>query len=438
MPTIVFSIPALREIDLQHMPGLRQLFRAGARAHIEHSFPAVTWPSQATVLTGVPPSAHGVIGNGFYWREKCEVEMWTASNSVIQAPQIWDLLKQRDSQLKTAVWFPMLAKGCHADVVCMPAPIHKPDGSEDMWCHAKPQNLYGDLLDRLGHFPLKHFWGPLANIESSRWILQSALIAAQQFAPDFWYIYLPHLDYAAQKTGPNSEAARQACIDLDLAITEFIDGMSELAPQLKCLAISEYVIDEVDHFTYPNRVLRDAGLLKVRVENDLEYLDFEHSLAWAMVDHQFSHIFVKDRDASTVQRVVDLFENEAGYQMVLSGDQLEYLQMMHERSGDVILISEIKSWQAYYWWFDDRVAPAFARTVDIHRKPGYDPVELHIDLQSKSIPLDATLVKGSHGIPAIAENHQGVLLCSDPNLVRVTKIRDLDILQVMIEMAMKS
>lgn len=305
MPTIVFSIPALRDQDLSSMPKLSELFKFGSRSSIQHSFPPVTWPSQATVLTGKPPSQHGIIANGFFWRVKNEVEMWTAWNEVIQAPQVWDILKQSHPDLKTAAWFPMLAKGCNADFVCMPAPIHKPDGSEDLWCHTKPQEFYGELLEQLGHFPLHHFWGPMANINSSKWILDSALITAKKYSPDFWYIYLPHLDYAAQKLGPDSDAAKTALTELDDAIGEFAQKMQCLFDNLQWLAISEYVIGEVDHVTYPNRILRDEGLLKVKIIDDREHLDFDNSDAWALVDHQFSHIFVNGRDAKIVRKVVD-------------------------------------------------------------------------------------------------------------------------------------
>jgi hypothetical protein len=172
------------------------------------------------------------------------------------------------------------------------------------------------------------------------------------------------------------------------------------------------VITPVDHVTYPNRVLREAGLLAVREESDGEYLDFAASRAWALVDHQFSHVFVKDSDPATVERVVDLFHDADGIAEALSGDKRGRYNLRHERSGDVILISAPNSWQAYYYWLDDAKAPAFARIVDIHRKPGYDPVELHFDMKTKSIPLDATLVKGSHGAPATHESQRGVLLSS--------------------------
>ena len=91
----------------------------------------------------------------------------------------------------------------------------------------------------------------------------------------------------------------------------------------------------------------------------------------------------------------------------------------HPRAGDLVAVAEPDAWFTYYYWLDDARAPDFARTVDIHRKPGFDPVELFLDpatpfsklkiawrlLQKRLgfrmlmdvIPLDATLVKGSHG-----------------------------------------
>ena len=193
------------------------------------------------------------------------------------------------------------------------------------------------------------------------------------------------------------------------------------------LAASEYVITAVDHVTYPNRVLREAGLLKVRDDGEGELIDFENSNAWALVDHQFSHVFVKDRDEQMIAKVQSLFANQEGIAEVLAGDARDKYGMAHERSGDVILISTKNSWQAYYYWHDDAVAPKFARGVDIHRKPGYDPVELHIDMATRSIPLDATLIKGSHGAPANDADQRGVLLSSKSGIVGAESIVDTEI-----------
>lgn len=423
---VLLTIPGLRQKDLSLMPHLTSLVSGGQKATMTNSFPAVTWPAQANMLTGKLPAEHGVTGNGFFWRDEKKVEMWTAWNEKIQQPQIWDILHQRDSSIKSAAWFPMLSKGCGADFVCMPAPIHRPDGSEDLWCYTKPQEFYGELLKDYGHFPLQHFWGPIANIKSTKWILDSAGAAAEKFQPDFSYIYLPHLDYAAQKMGPDSDLALSALAELD----GLIDGMrtqfeSAYDSQICWMVVSEYVITEVDHVCYPNRLLRDAGLLKVS-ENDGEHLDFENSDAWALVDHQFSHVYVRNADAEVIQTVQRLFANQQGIQECLVMDQRSKYAMEHQRSGEVILISQPNSWQAYYWWLDDARAPEFARTVDIHRKPGYDPVELHIDMPSKSTPLDATLVKGSHGAPVTCSDQRGLLMTS-MDLDLQPEIRDVEI-----------
>ncbi len=415
------------------MPTLVQLADLGSSGRIEHSFPCVTWPSQCNVLTGTTADQHGVVANGFFWRDSGKVEMWTAWNEVIQRPQIWDTIKNRQPNLKTAAWFPMLAKGCGADIVCMPAPIHQPDGSEDMWCYTKPQEFYGTLLDELEHFPLHHFWGPLAGIQSSKWIVDSAIRAAQEFSPDVWYIYLPHLDYAAQKSGPDSDEAGTALTQLDGVLNQLVNRFENIYPDpITWLVISEYVITPVDHVSFPNRLLREAGLLVVMENNGLDQLDFESSDAWALVDHQFSHVFVKDRRPDIVAQVENVFDGQQGFQIVLSGDARKTLNLDHERSGDVILVSTPSSWQAYYWWLDDNRAPEFARTVDIHRKPGYDPVELFFDPATKSIPLQPGLVKGSHGAPATDEHQRGAIVCNQP-LLKAESIRDTDIHDLVID-----
>lgn len=414
VPVVLLSIPGLRRIDLPQMPALSKLFANGRVHDLAIPFPAVTWPVQAAMLTGELPNRHGVIANGFYWREKNEVEMWTADNRVVACPQIWDRLGP--AGLTSAAWFPMLSKRSKADFVCMPAPVHNPDGTESTWCYTQPQDFYRELLEALGPFPLHHFWGPLAGIQSSRWIAQSAVFATKRFRPDFFYVYFPHLDYAAQKFGPQSDAAVCAVAELDELLNSFFANIEQAYGRSPhWLVASEYAIVDVDHVTFPNRILREHGLLKVRSGDDGEYLDLKGSLAWALVDHQFSHVFVRGSDPEIVSRVAALFRAQPGFQCVLTAAEKPKWNIDHPRCGDLVLLSEPNSWQAYYWWLDDRHAPAFARTVDIHRKPGYDPVELHFDPATRSIPLDARLVRGSHGLSASGTGRAEILMTSDPD-----------------------
>ena len=425
---ILVSVPGLRERDLSSMPNLARLAIGGGYASLLPSFPAVTCPVQANMTTGKRPREHGVVANGFYWRDQRRVEMWTAWNDCILQPQIWDILHDRERSITSAAWFPLHSKGSGADYICTPAPVHNADGSESPWCFTRPDTLYDELQTKFGHFPLHHFWGPIAGIQSSAWIVASAVYTAQKYRPNFFYIYLPHLDYAAQKAGPDSKAAKQALSELDAELEKLIAGLNSAYGETPLwIVASEYAIVPVDDVVYPNRILREAGLLKVSAAEDGELLDLAGSKAWALVDHQFSHVFVQDSDPKTVKRVSRLFDKQPGIAEVLSAESLGEYGLDHARSGDVVLVSEPNSWQAYYWWLEDANAPRFARSVDIHRKPGYDPVELFFDARSKSIPLNAKLVKGSHGAPVRTPAQRGVLLSSEPGIFTGGIVPDVDI-----------
>ena len=226
---------------------------------------------------------------------------------------------------------------------------------------------------------------------------------------------------------PGGAGARPPVVDLDALLGRLFAEMERAyAPQsLLWLVASEYTISPVRHVAYPNRVLRQAGLLNVLPCEDGEHLDLAASRAWALVDHQFAHVFVPN--AADIGRVVDLFRGAEGIDEVVTGDDRARYDLDHPRSGEVVLISSPDSWQAYYWWLDDARAPGFARTVDIHRKPGYDPVELHFDPATKSIPLDARRVGGSHGAPARDASQRGVLIASQKGVLFAPTLADIDV-----------
>jgi len=424
---ILLSVPGLRprDIDGDCTPTLYGWANRGVMAEIVPTFPCVTSSVQASMLTGVKPEKHGIIANGFYYRDRREVEMWTGRNNLFEYPQIWDVLHAKG--LTSAVWHAQNIKGASADFIVTPAPIHEPDGTTKLWCYSKPDGLYQQLLDNLGHFPLQHYWGPLCNIESTRWILRAAAWLIDRHAPNFHWIYVPHLDYAMQKFGPNSPQAKAALAEMDKELAAFAERVaaSRIGKNAVFLVAGEYAMTEVTDVVYPNRSLREAGMLQTKQSRDrqgaeskdgpAEYLDFASSAAFALVDHQFAHIYLRQQsNEATRQQVAQLFSGTPGVAAVYGGDQRAEIGMTHDRCGDVILVCDDAHWLAYYWWLDDAKAPPFARTVDIHNKPGYDPVELFFDPNSRGIPLDASLVKGSHGVPATAAHHRAALICSKP------------------------
>ncbi len=422
---VFVSMPALRTRDLQHMPRLRAMAESGGQAELIPTFPCVTSPVQANMLTGRGPSEHGIIGNGFYHRDRGVVELWVGRNGLVEGSQVWDTLAGRG--ISQAAWIPQNIKDAAADFIITPEPKHHPDGRTELWCYAKPDGLYEQLLADLGHFPLMNFWGPMTNIKSTQWTIDAALWLLRAEKPRFNYIYFPHLDYAAQKFGPDSAEQVAACREADVALGRLFGAVG--APGLGTtgfLIVSEYAMTDVSRVVYPNRLLRDAGLLTLDEKDGAEHLNLAASRAFAVVDHQFAHIYVND--PADVARVVAIFEGVEGIAEVLHGAARANRRMDHPRSGEVVLVCEPDAWLAYYWWLDDAKAPAFARTVDIHNKPGYDPVEMFINMPSKQTPLDATLVKGSHGAPAEGPNQYGVCVASSAAMLsRGGPIRDVDV-----------
>ncbi len=426
---LLLSIPGLRAEDLPRMPVLAGMAANGRSIPLAAGFPALTCPVQATLTTGVPPAAHGIVANGLFDRGTNHLEMWISPDSIHRAPRLWDQLKKARPGLRTAAWFMLQSKHATADLVCLPAPKHNPDGTETMWCHTNPEPLYAALRENLGEFPLHKFWGPVAGIESSRWIARSFVEASRESPPQFACVYLPHLDYAAQRTGPDSPQAHAACGELDAEIGALVEDFGRIVGRnnLIVMAVGEYRIRPVTHAIHPNRILREAGLLAVRDTAEGELLDFTASRAWALADHQISHVYLRDPgDDRLVADVARVFQGRAGVGRVLTGDDLVTAGLVPRsqpapanRCGDVVVESTLDSWQTYFYWLDDARAPSFARTIDIHRKPGYDPLELHIDrlqLPKIAIPLEPSLVKGSHGAVDPADSHETVVIVSRPDV----------------------
>jgi hypothetical protein len=445
---LVLSVPGLRQEDLARMPTVAALAAEGACVPLAPGFPAVTCPVQATLTTGTAPVTHGIMANGLYDRGRRHLEMWISPDSVHRAPRIWDRLKAARPDLRTAAWFLLQSKHASADLVCLPAPRHNADGTETMWCHTNPPDLYAALRESLGDFPLHRFWGPLAGIDSSRWIIDSFLRASREAPPHLAVVYLPHLDYAAQRSGPDSPPALAACGELDAEIGRLVEGFAALVAPVRPTVIvaGEYRIRPVTKAVLPNRLLREAGVLTVVGTPAGDLIDMERSKAWALADHQVAHVYLQlglprgERDA-LVERIHELFDGRPGIGRVISGRGLVEAGLsatpvpaLTSRCGDIVLESTRDAWFAYPWWFDDARAPSFARTIDIHRKPGYDPLELFIDRTAPpppgmpfAIPLNPALVAGSHGAVDPAAPHETVLICSAPGIVAGTPLAAPDV-----------
>lgn len=410
--TVVLCTVALTpELLGDATPRLKAFADGGAMVPLGGVTPAVTASVQSTYLTGQLPSGHGAVGNGWLFRDTMEVRLWQQSNRLVQAPKVWEAAPGITTA-NLCWWFAMYSS---AEVTVTPRPMYPADGSKIPDCYTKPGDLRDRLQAELGRFPLFKFWGPAASIDSTRWIAQAAKHVDAAHAPDLSLIYLPHLDYALQKKGPALNGIRKELGELDDVAGDLIDFYE--ARGARVIVLSEYGIVPVSRPVHPNRVLREAGLIAYRMELGREVLDIGGSEAFAMADHQIAHVYV--RDAARVPEVRDLLAAVDGVGEVLDEEGKRAYGLDHDRSGELVLLAEPDSWFTYYYWLDDAKAPDYARTVDIHRKPGYDPVELFLDpairvppvaigsrvVRKKLgfrtlmdvIPLDAGLVRGSHG-----------------------------------------
>ncbi len=383
-----------------NLPNLARIANEGESSKIEPVFPAVTCTVQASLLSGRPPNEHGIIANGFYDRINHDVFFWEQASGLVLADRLWDkasnLGKKMGSNFKSAVLFWQNTMYASADIVVTPRPLHMAQATIP-WCYSKPVGFYDEkLAPKLGGFNLASYWGPFASRQSSEWITNAAKYVLEFDRPNLMLLYLPHIDYSAQRFGKNSSQVLDDLKYADTLVGELMENSMKLglADQTQFIIISEYGFSDVKSSVSINLMLRDAGLLATRRIGGQEYMDFEFSKAFAMVDHQIAHVYTKKNSIGETKKIL---ENVEGISEVLESDQKKKLNINHDRSGELIAISENDSWFNYYWWYDDSLSPSFARTVDIHRKPGYDPVELFLQPSTKSVPLDTTLIKSSHG-----------------------------------------
>jgi predicted AlkP superfamily pyrophosphatase or phosphodiesterase len=435
-PVVLIDVVGLTPALLQGMPRLRAVADAGFTAPMAAVLPAVTCTAQATMLTGLPPSGTGIVGNGWFFRDLGEVLLWRQHNRLVQGEKVWDAARARHPSYTVANICWWYAMGAATDWTVTPRPIYYADGRKEPDCYTRPPALHDELEAELGPFPLFTYWGPTAGIASSRWIARATALVFDRHRPDLTMAYLPHLDYDLQRYGPDSAQAAEAALAIDDVAGELAEGA--LARGAVVLVVSEYGITRASQPLDVNRLLRREGWLEVHTQDGMEYLDPWASRAFAVADHQVAHVYV--RDPADVPAVTRLLDGLDGVAEVLDTTEKLHAGLDHERAGDLVLVAEPEAWFTYYYWTDDDAAPDFARTVEIHRKPGYDPAELLFDpadplvkaragvaLARKKaglryrmavVPLDPSPIAGTHGRLPASPDDGPVLVCSDPALAR--------------------
>ena len=425
----------------EHAPHLRAFSEKCGCQSYQPAFPAVTCTAQSSILTGTNSDQHGIVANGWYDRESSEVRFWKQSNHLVHGEKLWETLRKEMPGFTCAKLFWWYNMHSSADFSVTPRPLYPADGRKVFDVHTQPMGMRDKLKHDLGEFPFPSFWGPNAGIPCSQWIADSAKWVEEKHAPTLSLVYLPHLDYVLQKDGPNSSEVPRAIGEIDAVVGELIDFYE--SRHVKVAILSEYGISSVSKPVHLNRIFREKGWLSIKDELGHETLDVGGCKAFAVADHQVAHVYVND--SSIHDEVRALLESVDGVDEVRTMDGLG-------RAGDFVVVSKPDAWFTYYYWLDDDLAPDFARCVDIHRKPGYDPCELFIDpkigfpklriakklIQKKLgfrmlmdlIPLDADLVKGSHGACPEGEEHWPVVVTQQHEYLPDNQIKSTDVYDI--------
>jgi predicted AlkP superfamily pyrophosphatase or phosphodiesterase len=446
-PLVVLDVVGLTPKLLEHMPRLRRIGEEGFAATLDPVLPAVTCTAQATMLTGVAPSRHGIVGNGWYFRDLGEVLLWRQHHRLVQAEPVWETARRARPGLRAANVCWWYAMGASTDFTVTPRPVYRSDGRKEPDCYTDPPALHDRLTGEWGTFPLFDYWGPRAGIRSSRWIARAAGSILERERPDLTLVYLPHLDYDLQRFGPGAPQAVVAARAIDAVAGALAERARERGAAV--VVVSEYGIAPVARPVDINRALRRAGLLRVYTQDGMEYLDPWTSRAFAVADHQVAHIYVGH--SGDIPAVKELLAELPGVDALLDADEQAQAGLAHERTGELVAIAEPDAWFTYYYWLQDARAPDFARLVEIHRKPGYDPAELFMDPADRTVklraawalarkkagmryrmsvvPLDPRWVRGSHGRLPADPAEGPLLLCSEAaerrDRVAAHEVRDL-------------
>ncbi|MFF9342876.1 MULTISPECIES: alkaline phosphatase family protein [unclassified Streptomyces] len=431
-PLLVLDVVGLTPRLLTHMPRLRALAASGSQAPLSTVLPAVTCTAQSTFLTGTLPAEHGIVGNGWYFRELGDVLLWRQHNGLVAGDRIWDAARRVHPGYSVANICWWYAMGADTDITVTPRPVYYADGRKEPDCYTRPPDLHDELTEKFGTFPLFQFWGPGAGIASSRWIADATRHILRTRRPDLALCYLPHLDYDLQRYGPDDPRSYRAAAELDAVIAPLLDEAR--AEGRTVVALSEYGITRVSRPVDVNRALRRAGLLDVHTQDGMEYLDPMASRAFAVADHQLAHVYVRRPEDLAATRAA--LQDLPGVDRLLDDEGKKAHGLDHPRSGELVAVAAPDAWFTYYYWLDDARAPDFARLVEIHRKPGYDPAELFMDPQDPYVrlraatavarkkagmryrlavvPLDPSPVRGSHGRLPASDDEGPLILCSTP------------------------
>jgi predicted AlkP superfamily pyrophosphatase or phosphodiesterase len=372
---LIVDVAALSPTEVtDRTPNLRALAAKGGLYPLREPFPSLTCPSHATLVTGSLPSSHGMIGNCLYSREYAKLFNWNRSGHLVSGMPLWEAARARDPKVTTANLFVRNCADSTCEIRVTERPVYWMSGKKQFEFFAEPRTLHAELVNKLGPFPFPKFWGPLAGLGSSEWIIGAALQIMERNNPELMLVYPPYLDYDGARFGPDSPQVAKALAAMDTALSPLIRAAQ--SQDRDVLIVSDYGFETVDQPVYLNRELRRAGFLSVEDAPNGERLDPGTSRAFAVCDNQVAHVYVaRGEDIPAVRAIL---EAVSGVREVFDTAAQVDLGIDHPRSGELIATSTPRAFFSYPYWFEANKQPDFADCVAVFDKIGTDTCELFL------------------------------------------------------------
>lgn len=427
---IVVSIPGLGGREFARMKRLQQITSSGSMATLTPSFPSLRSCVQTNMMTGKLPESHGIVGDLWFSRETQRIEK--ATSDQVETYQLWDMLIHLPTGPTSAVWFAQSAADCDADWIASATPVSPPSETDKMpgkcWFYTRPRTLYQEISQVIGDFPVEHYAGKDANVQSSAWIVESLVLTARRYRPNFVYVTLPHLQFSGVRFGPNALLHTQAVEELDRLLARLVRELNEAYDaEPVYLFMGEYAINDVQKVVYPNRVLREQKLLQTTTRDGCVEINYRTSPAFAVTNHQVAHLYTQSQTPEAIDRAATLFRNIEGVSQVLVGEELASCQISHARCGDLVLVAETDAWFSHEYRTEEEQTAELALPESPQQKPGSDPLEYFVDAATGRTPTDASVVHGSFGAPVLDASTRTILATTCTDAFSKTDYLDTDI-----------
>lgn len=392
---VVLSIPQLRLKDVTPgaLASLEALAGRGGVVEFVPAFPSLAAPSFATLVTGKSPAQHGIVGDAFFDRMARQVRRRPFDDTRVPGPKLWDRLRTAHRQATTLAWFTPSLRGASVETAAW---VEADDA-----LHTNPSPLADRLTAQLGAYPAPRAGYPAGErprLAATSWILQSAATAIAETKPTLAMVRIPYLGQVARRYGPDGREASRSVIELEALLRPFV---ASLPRDVLVMAVTESVSTPVTGVVYPNRILRDLGLLTLTpVPGGGMDVDLEASAAFAVADHQLCHIILNDPAVAATVAAAFSGEDGEGVATVASGRTRIAMGLGHAHAGDIVLVADPDSWFSPQWW----------------ETPEERPAKIPSNLAT-SAGTDPSQVCGSLGAPAPNPSYHGVLVASQPGVL---------------------